>query len=100
MGMRVPDVADVVDTVQVLIAELVVHVLSLGPDELDRVRPVEELAALSHVLLPEADGLSQRNLLGGGDHGPPVRTICHGVAEFKSCEKIWRKHDCFVKERI
>ena len=84
MGMRVPDVADVVDAVQVLVAELVVHVLPLGPDELDRVRPVEELATLSHVLLPEADGFGQRDLLGGGDHSPALRILCHRAAECQS----------------
>ena len=86
MGMRVADVADIVDAVEVLLAELIVHVLPLGPDELDRVRTVKELATLSHVLLPEADGFRQWDLLGGGDHGPTMRILRHCVAKFKSCD--------------
>ena len=86
MGMRVTDVADIVDAVEVLVAELVVHVLSLGPDKLDGIRPVEELATLSHVLLPEADGFRQWDLLGGGDHGPTMRILRHCVPKLKSCD--------------
>ena len=86
MGMRVADVADIVDAVQVLFAELIVHVLPLGPDELDGIRTVKELATLPYVLLPETDGLRQWDLLGGGDHGPTMRILRHCVAKFKSCD--------------
>ena len=85
MGMRVPNVADVVDAVEVLFPELVVHVLPLGPDELDGVWPVEEFAAPADILLPEAECFRERDLLGGGDHRPAMRLFRHRI-EFEPWE--------------
>ena len=86
MGMRVPNVADVVDAVQVLFPELIVHVLALGPDEFDRVGPVEELATPADILLTEAECFRERDLLGGGDHRSAMRMFRHRI-EFESWEE-------------
>ena len=61
--VAVAHVGHVVDAVQQLVAALVVHVLSLGPHDLERVLAVEKLARPPHVLVAQLHRLIQRQLL-------------------------------------
>ena len=64
VGMAVADVGHVVDAVEVGPAGLVVHVLALGPHDLDGVRLEEELAGGPDVPVPQPDGPLLRLRLG------------------------------------